>query len=430
MAPGSVHLGTFDAERSWRPLDLAELPGATLRDPGAERAVEAMDELLAAFCRPNDLLVTRHPMADGVRDAYSTLGIGFEHHWVSTAGGRPVEQVLAEALDVSKLLAGYVALEPWAVREETELLADRLGLGGRMPATAVVAEVNSKSWSNALVRGCGLPGAGRVVRSTDELAEAVAELGHDAVVKDPYGVSGKGALEVTSPGILKAVRRTLDRQVDRGGRVELVVQERYDRDRDFSAHLHVARDGTWDWLGVRVAVNQGFRHIGSGPPSDGFVALLKEHGYPKVLDTVAEALFQAGYWGPAGVDSMLLTDGTVVPLLEINARRSLGLVALALDSRAAERGLRCHLWQLDLRVPPGGGVNDLVDSLHRAGALYEGGHRPGALVLGGSALAPPRGRVHCALLCPPGEVLARRAQVVAAAEAAGMASWGGVAGAA
>ncbi|WP_433697164.1 hypothetical protein [Nocardiopsis sp. CA-288880] len=427
---GGIHLGTFDAERSWRPSDLAELPGAALRDPHAERAVETMNELLAAFCGPDDLLVTRHPMATGVRDGYSALGVGFAHHRVEAAVDRPVEQVLAEAPDVSELLGGYVALEPWAVREETRFLADRLGLGGGMPATDVVARVNSKSWSNALVQELGLPGAGRVVRSTDELDEAVAGLGHDAVVKDPYGVSGKGALEVSSPRVLKAVRRTLDRQTARGRRVELVVQERYDRYRDFSAHLRVARDGTWELLGVRTSVNRGFRHIGSGPPSDGLGARLEEEGYPEVLEAVAGALARAGYWGPVGVDSMLLADGTLIPLLEINARRSLGLVALALDSRAAERGLRCWLWQLDLGVPPNRGVRDLVEGLHRTGVLYGGGARPGVLVLGGSVLAPPRGRVYCALLCPPDEVEPMRARTVEAAEAAGMTPWGGVTGAA
>ena len=43
-------LGTFDAERWWRPGDLAELPAA-----GAAGGVaESMDELLAGFCAAGD----------------------------------------------------------------------------------------------------------------------------------------------------------------------------------------------------------------------------------------------------------------------------------------------------------------------------------------------------------------------------------------
>ncbi|MFC7329745.1 hypothetical protein [Marinactinospora rubrisoli] len=430
MAGGRVHFGTFDAERSWRPPDLAELPGAALRDPGAARSVDTMDELLAAFCSPGDLLVTRHPIADGIRDGLAALGIGFEHHRTGDADGETVERRLAAAPDTPRLFAGYDTLEPWAVRHDTELLTDRLGRGGELPRTAAVAEVNSKTWSNALVRELGLPGAGRIVRSTEELASAVAELDHEVVVKDPFGVSGKGTLEVTSPRVLAAVIRTLDRQADRGRRVELLVQRRFDGRRDFSANLHVARDGTWEWTGVQVMTNRGYRNHVVGPAPDDFTAFLRRGGYPDALAAVAGALTRAGYWGPAGVDSMLLTDGTVIPILEINARRSLGLVALTLDARAAEHGLRCHLSQADLKVPPGRGVADIVDGLRRAGALYECGRRPGALILGGSALASPGGRVHCALFCPPDEVAATHGRVLAAAEAAGMTPRGGGADAA
>src|SRR5690606_19912322 len=134
-------------------------------------------------------------------------------------------------------------------------------------------------------------------------------------------------------------------------------------------------------------------------------------------------LADAGYWGPAGVDSMLLTDGTLIPVLEINARRSLGLLSLVLDRRARHHGLRCQLWQADLAVPggrtagagrtngpAGPGVAELCAALRRDRVLYRGGPEPGVTVLSGSTLSAPGGRVYCALFCPPGdaEVLVKR----------------------
>lgn len=413
----AIHLGTFDAERWWRPLELAELP-AVARDDGA---TAAMDELLAGFCAPGDLLVTTGPMATEVRAGLHRCGIDFAHHPV---GGPPgwgtVEASALRDPRTLELLSGYDTLAPYAVLPDTGLLAERLGESFRVPSADVVADVNSKSWSNALAGRLGLPGVGQVVRSVDELGSAVSRTGFDAVVKDPFGVSGRAMLEIRTPGILKSVQRTLDRQVRAGKRVELVVQPRYARRCDFSGHLRVEPDGGWDLLGVQVMNNRGFRFIGSRAADPAFLDLLDERGYFEVLAEVAKALAGAGYHGPVGVDSLIVGDGTVIPILEVNARRSLGLLSLHLDRRVAEHGLRCHLWQLELSVPPGRDVDALIAAMRADGTAHPGGSRSGVLVLSGSRLTTPGGRVHCALLCRPGEVAELQARMLAAVAAAGM----------
>ncbi|MDT3400529.1 hypothetical protein RKE29_28630, partial [Streptomyces sp. B1866] len=72
-AEAAVRLGTFDAERHWRPDGLAELPA--VRDPGADAAVAAMDELLAVACRPGDLLVTGAAPPESLSGALAGAGL-------------------------------------------------------------------------------------------------------------------------------------------------------------------------------------------------------------------------------------------------------------------------------------------------------------------------------------------------------------------
>ncbi|KAF4410834.1 MULTISPECIES: hypothetical protein [Streptomyces] len=436
----TAHWGTFDAERWWRPHDLAVLPAVTM--PGGRSAVDAMDELLAGFCRPGDVLVTRHPVADVVRDGLAACGITFEPYAVSpapgtadrpdpgtadgpalsTADGPPVtvDAMIAADPAARERIAACEEWQPYAVLPDTAALAARLGGPDRLPPVSVVAEVNSKTWSDGLVRKRGLPGAARVVRSAGELEAAVLECGFPAVVKDPYGVSGRGALELTTPGVLAAVRRAVGRQEAKGRRVELLVQPVYPKRCDFSGHLAVAPGGRATVLGVQTMSNRGFRHMGSQPADPGLTAVLMRAGYFDVLAEVADALADAGYWGPAGVDSMLLDDGTLIPVLEINARHSLGLLSLRLDEQAREHGLRCRLRQLDLAVPEGADIGTLCAELRRAGCRYGGGPHPGAAVLAGSTLAAPGGRVHCALFSRPDDADRLERQVLAAVSAAGM----------
>jgi hypothetical protein len=396
----AARLGTFDAERWWRPADLAELPSMA-------SGSAAMDELMAGFCEPGDLLLTRYPIAPEIRDGLAACGIGFDNY--ALAGEGTVESLALRDFHALELVAGRDRLDPYAVLPDTVALAERLQWTDQLPPLSAVIEANSKTWSNALVQRLGLSGAGRVVRSVEELTEAVDG---PSVVKDPFGVSGRATLEVWTPGVLRAITRTLSRQ---GKRIELIVQPKYDKVADFSGHLEVGRDGSWRMLGVQSMLNRGFRHIASGPPSAELLASLD--GYEDVLAEVAKALIGAGYWGPAGVDSMLLADGTLVPILEINARRSLGLLCMVLGARV---GLPCRLWQVEVKVSAGQGIGTLASALRRAGALYDGGSRPGVVLLSGSALAAPGGRVYCALVCESGAVAQVQNQLLTAAADAGM----------
>lgn len=335
----SVVLGGFDAENAWRPADLAALPSA----PSAP--VEDSDELMAGFCEPGDVLVTGRPLPPAIERGMARLGVSFRH-----------------TTDVSTL-TGRLGVRPYAVVPSVVQLAN--ALGAPLPDLDVVARVNSKTWSNALVRDLDLPGVARVVRSTAELARA-----DSVVVKDPYGVSGRAALHVTSPGVLRSIIRVLDRQVAAGKRVEVLVQPFLPVATDFSAHLDVAPDGTWVLLGLRGMTNRGFRHVSSGPVASALPLALDRSDYWSVLDSVAAELAKAGYHGPAGVDSAVLTTGEVVPILEVNARRSLGLLSLRLEQLA---GRPCSVWQLECAVPAGATLDDLAAVLPADVQLLNGG---------------------------------------------------------
>jgi hypothetical protein len=411
-----VHFGSFDAERWWRPQGLAALP--SVADPGAAAVVAAMDELLAVRCQPGDILVTGAALPEPLLDALADADIEFTHHVApGEVTGSVEERITRSALHTRRVSdfwgsagrpdpqksdtrgtgeLGSAEVAPYAVLPGTARAAERLGITTALPAPETVARVSSKTWSNALVEHLGLPGAGTVVHSVSALRLQVARLGEDQVVlKDPYGVAGRGSVTVFSSRVLDTVARVLDRQVARGDSVELLVQPHYSRQADFSAHFVLTPDGEQRWLGVQVMENDSFSFAGTRPAPDALTNRLT--GYREVMADVGAALAAEGYHGPVCVDSMLLADGTIVPLLEINPRVSMGLLGLALQQRLAAPGQSCRLASRSVRVPDSVGVGELIAVL-RARNLLARAHRPGVLPLAAGTLRAPRGRLYYALV--------------------------------
>ena len=418
----TIHFGTFDAERWWRPSDLAELPAVRT---GADTVVATLDEVLAAGCAPGDLLITRRTLSPAVRDSLGDAGIEFDHIAAengdpSSVNGHPVERLLLNGTALTELTAQYDHVRPYAVLPDTVSLLTQWGRPSDVPPVSVVTRVNSKTWSNTLVQKLGLPGEAREARSVDELSSAARECGSSVVIKDPYGVSGRGAHRVSSPGVLRAIERVLRRQEADGRRIELLVQPEFPKKCDFSGHLEVKSDGSSHFLGIQQMVNHGFRHLGSGPAGPELMSLLDRYGYRDLLADVGAALADEGYHGPVGVDSMVLDDNTLVPVLEVNARRSLGLLALLAGDRVAHTGLTCHLWQLGLTLGADQDVEDVISALREAELLYTGGIRPGVLVLGGGSLSQREGRLYGLSYCAHDDAQLWHDRVVAAVSAAGM----------
>ncbi|WP_424187012.1 hypothetical protein ACOBQX_04035 [Actinokineospora sp. G85] len=383
----TLRLGAFDAERRWRPAGLATLPSAP--GAGADPVSAAMDELLAVTCEPGDVLVTGSDVPPSWVDALAGAGVEFEHR-VAPEGGSTVEERLLA--DPPAELRGR-AFAPYAVDSGTAGLVRALDLRPVPPDLGVVRAVSSKSWSNALVGELGLAGAGVVVSSVPELVREVAALdGAPVLVKDPFGVAGRGTLPIASPRVLRSVSRVLAKQVERGARVEVLVQPRFDQVADFSAQFSVRAGGRVDWHGTRLIDNSGFSYTGSRPLSPGLAARLAALGYRAVMTEVGGALADAGYHGPVCVDSMLLRDGTLVPVLEVNPRMSMGLICVL-----AERGLGRPV---RLAVRPAGvrdGFESVARGLGEAGVLLRRGGT-GVLPLAAGTLGTARGRLYCAVV--------------------------------
>lgn len=294
---------------------------ASLSTPGgAYRRLPFFDALnarlaphLLRLARPGDALLLPQPWGDAVRDE---------------ARRREVE--LCAPSDAGDQSARVFT--PWGWTPGAEAAGERTGAVMRPVPLATVARVNSKLWSHALEveLGVSLPGAA-TASTLAELSAAVARACPRAndkwVVKSPYGfaardrVLGRGPV-LEGPPAVWCVRRL------RRGET-LIFQPWLEVVREYGVVIEISPEGSLTIQGVSDLQTNGAGTgtgylLGRAPARGRFAEL--EH----VARVVGGRLFAAGYHGPAGIDALEHAGG-LHPLLEVNARHTMGHVALAVE---------------------------------------------------------------------------------------------------
>ncbi|MGM1021801.1 MAG: hypothetical protein ACQEXV_14895 [Bacillota bacterium] len=393
-----LYMGTFEAEVYWRDAQLASLPAIPERASSA--IVAAMDELLFSFCQPGDALLTRYAISPVHRQYIAQLGF---HPTVNerdlTDGTEQAGNV--SAASVFELLGsrkadtstGFPQLEgcvlsPFAGLPHVEEAARAWGITLHQPPLETIRKVNAKTYSSDLKRSLGLRHPGYIVTSFADVAEAGRKLLRDGsfLIKDDFGVSGKGNLHITSTQMLDRIVSYLRGQERKGKRVLFLLEPFLEKEQDFSCQFTIGDNGSVDILSVQCLANNQFAYRESLSPDKAFMERLEREGYFRLMQDVGKQLYQDGYYGDVCIDSMILRGGKLEPIIEINARKSMSLIKHQLDTFLAGKNMRGTLTNYSLSHDGSLSYEELLEGLECEGLLFTGESEEGVMPLGANTL--------------------------------------------
>jgi hypothetical protein len=104
----------------------------------------------------------------------------------------------------------------------------------------------------------------------------------------------------------------------------MIIEPFLERAFDFSVYLDIDGNGDTRLVGFQEVIVNGFCWSAVMPMTPRHEAEACTPRYMAVINEVCRALYQDGYTGPVCIDSMALAHGGVVPVVEVNARLSLG----------------------------------------------------------------------------------------------------------
>lgn len=401
LSTPALVLGTFNAEAHWRPPEFATLPA--LKDGRTDRVVAAMDELLFSFAQPGDTLLTRRRMSPSFRRYLENLSIRFDTIAIESVAGdlkhdinsAPTCELLAEAYarrGDRGMLEGLSDCILYAVLPDSERAIQSCGITAAQPPAAAVCEVNSKAYSTRLSNNLLGTAVGALVDSSADLLRAGIEMLHQSpvVLKDHYGVSGGGNLRISTRRQLQRVVHHFAKQERSGKECHLVVEPLLQPAVDFSCHLDVT-PASCTIVCIQTMRNSRLGgYLGSESDRGRLWHRLEAVGYFAFIESVAAEIGREGYLGPVCVDSMVLGDGTIVPIVEINARYSLGRINHQLLNRLTEMGIQeTSVWSCGLHGDGRTRFSEVLEALSDANVLYNSGASFGILPLASRTLPEP-----------------------------------------
>lgn len=407
-----VFIANFEVEDQWA-MGERGLPRVAF--PAGSAVVNRMDEFALLLAASTDYVVLKAPPDEDYLAYLGGLGIALPRLICAReqdAGQTVTQDALADPAVLAALAALAAQgcwLSPHGVSELEERLAGQTALPLAAPSAALCKAVNSKIYSRRLASRLGLrQAAGWTCDTLGELDAACANArrllaaGQRVVVKDAFGVSGKGLAVVADDGRLDQLRRMIGSRARRAGddRLALVVEEWVAKRADLNYQFTVAREGGVQFDFVKEALTENGVHKGHRMPARLTPAQHAE--LRAAAQALGGALAADGYYGVVGVDAMVDPDGGLYPVVEINARNNMSTYQARLQELFLDRGEIALVRQYPLRLRrplPFGQLRERLGDLLYArrgdtGLLVNNYATVNAAVPAGGAGAAVEGRLH------------------------------------
>lgn len=380
---GTLWVGNFEVEAAWGRGE-AQLPALGGVDDMV--LVHRMSELALWLAGPGDAVVVATPPDEGLLQHVSTV-MGARPTVVPvhpTAEDPAVTAAARRAWDAGELVVppGIGRLRTHGTSAEEEDLARALGLELDGPDAQTCRQVNSKVYSRRLAEEAGLtqPAGGwsSDLDGLERLVETASRLLEDGpvVVKEAFGVSGKGLIVVRTQQRLERVARAL-RSAARaqGGRAAFCVEQWVDKQTDLNYQFTLDDAGAVSFDVVKEAVTDRGVHQGHvyPPGVPGVDAELEE-----IAGVLGGRLAADGFRGVVGVDALTTTDGTLHPVIEINARLNMSTYQEGLRHRLQAPHL--FAWQQPCTAGPVR-FETIAATLEEEGLLADGERDSGVVVM-------------------------------------------------
>ncbi|MHB8062511.1 MAG: preATP grasp domain-containing protein [Ruminiclostridium sp.] len=380
-----IWLCNIGAEKYWSKLNTGVI------DRSEDIIVNRIEEMNLLICREQDVIILRQRPDEDYLAILKKMGYSIPRIltpkqvdlWTPISELVLRDEELIEELRYISSQNEEVYFVPYAVTYLEERIAERASLSTIGAPSEISAKVNNKIFNREMSQELGFPVCkGRVCNSVDEIREEYEKLTDSepyfskVIIKEPNGASGKGLYVIADKEKLESSLRLIAR-FSRGKIDSMwLVEGWYEKKADLNYQISISPKGEVDVFSIKQQLLKDTVYIGSKTPPDlstETLDLYKQYG-----KKIGKYLFNIGYMGVAGIDSIITQGDVIIPIIEINGRFTLSTYISFIDTQIKGIKMLSRYYRLISGSPLSYG--DLIKEIDKKDILLKPGEREGVFV--------------------------------------------------
>lgn len=360
-----------------------------INNPKEQYILNAQSELNIFLCKKDDyLIVIREPDREFINDI-STFGIE-KPTFIKVSNNRItiseiLENEMNNTMELSRLNGKNIVYSPYILSKIDENNAKRLNLHINGKNSVLVKQINNKTFIRELSMENEFPRInGYVCRCKDELlhnADLLIQNGCERFcIKEPYNSAGKGVFFIRDKKQLDLFAK---RMQFGGDDFSVILEEWIDNKKDINYQIEILENGDIDFIGITEQIINTTAYKGTAYPAD--ISLEQEKEYKRYASKIGGILYEMGFTGVIGIDSIIIDDNRIIPMIEINARINQSTFYLKLGKYFKERNKRIIFRSYDINTKCELNYKILKQYLINKGLYFDGDE--GTIIINSSCLS-------------------------------------------
>ena len=178
-------------------------------------------------------------------------------------------------------------------------------------------------------------------------------------------------MPITSERMLERIVAHLSKQEKQGKRTLFLLEPFLNKYLDLSCQIEISPAGGFSIISIHQVQNTGFSFSGEQAVGPKLQQKLENSVYFKSLRLIVNELHAQGYFGLVCLDSMILQNGTIVPLVEINARKSMGMINNCVDRFLSQFSMSGRFISFSLGLPGDFNFDKVIHKMKQKQILFQ-----------------------------------------------------------
>lgn len=380
-----IWLCNIGAEKYW-----TNLSGAVVHS-NEDVPANRIEEMNLLICREQDIIILREKPDEVYLNTLRRLGFSVPTIMTPDKADllTPIselvvrDEVLLQKLKVIASKNKNVYFVPYAVTHLEETIAERAGLELMGASSAINARINDKIFNRKISEQLGFNVCrGKICCSIEEIRQEYEELTCKApffekvIIKEPAGASGQGLYIIESRDKLESCLSVLDGLSRCRNGTKWLVEGWYNKKIDINYQIYISPKGEVDVFSIKKQLFRDTVYIGSILPLN--ISRKIMNSYREYGRKVGKYLFEIGFTGVAGIDSIITDLDDIIPIIEINGRFTPSTYISFLTHIFKDKKILSRYFRL---LPDNAvGYADICEVLEKEGILVKPEQKEGALV--------------------------------------------------